>query len=169
MRVLLGEREESVAELAAAIGADTGGTAREVSRLEQAGILVSRRVGRAKLIRANERAPFYRPLRDLVTIVLGPAHVLARELADIAGIERADIFGSWAARMRGEPGPSPTDIDLLIVGRPDRDDLFDATSRAGEVLGRSVNPVVISRHRWENSDDGFVREVRQRPRVTVFP
>jgi predicted nucleotidyltransferase len=38
----------------------------------------------------------------------------------LAGIEAAAIFGSWAARAAGEAGPSPVDVDLLVIGRPDR-------------------------------------------------
>jgi predicted nucleotidyltransferase len=26
------------------------------------------------------------------------------------------VFGSWAARYRGERGPVPGDVDLLVVG-----------------------------------------------------
>lgn len=168
-RLLLGGVEESVADLAGAIGEDPGNTAREVVRLERAGILTSRRVGRTKLVNANVRAPFHRALVELVTIVLGPANVLAEELAGIGGILGAEIYGSWAARYHGEPGPSPSDVDLLIVGNPDRDDLHDATQAAARRLNRSVNPVVLSRERWEGSDDGFVRELRLRPRVPVIP
>ena len=115
-----------MAELAAAIEADPGNTAREVVRLERGGVLTSRRVGRTKLVRANTAAPFYRPLHDLVTVVMGPVSVLAGRLAPVEGIVFADIFGSWAARYRGEKGPAPADIDLLVVGSPDRDDLHDA-------------------------------------------
>jgi predicted nucleotidyltransferase len=163
----VGNEECSVSELASIAGTDSGTMAREVSRLEQAGILSGRQVGRTKLVRANQEAPFYGPLRDLATITLGPAQVLAEELAGIDGIDRAAVFGSWAARMRGEPGPSPVDIDLLVIGRPDRDDLHDATERARSRLGRQVNAVVISRARWEASEDGFIRELRERPQVEV--
>ena len=45
------------------------------------------------------------PLRQLVTIALGPAAVLARGLADVPGIEAAFVFGSWARRALGEAGP----------------------------------------------------------------
>lgn len=167
VRTFLGGGEESVADLASAIGADPGNTAREVARLEKADILSSRRVGRTKLVRANTRAPFHRPLLDLITIVLGPATVLAEHLADIDGIVFADIFGSWAARVRGEPGPPPADIDLLVVGSPDRDDLHDVTQEASHRLNRPVNPVVISVNRWSASSDGFIAELRSRPRVPV--
>jgi hypothetical protein len=141
---------------------------REVSRLEEAAILKSRRVGRSKLVGANEEAPFYKPLRDLVTITLGPAAVLGEELAELPGITFADVFGSWAARALGEPGPSPVDIDLLVVGRPDRDDLHDAVGRAKERLGREINTIIVSPRRWQHSDDAFLDELRNRPRVSVI-
>ncbi|WP_449064050.1 hypothetical protein [Planomonospora algeriensis] len=166
-RAYLGGDECSVAELAAAAGTDTGTMAREVARLEQAAVLRSRRIGRTRLVEANRNAPFYRALSELVTITLGPAHVLSEELAEVAGIEQAEVFGSWAARMLGEPGPAPVDIDLLVIGRPDRDDLHDAATRAGARLGREVNTVVVSASRWRTSDDGFLTELRSRPRVPV--
>jgi DNA-binding transcriptional ArsR family regulator len=169
VRTLLGGTEESVAELAAAVGADPGNTAREVTRLEQAGIVATRRVGRTKLVRANTRAPFYSPLLDLVTIVLGPAKVLEEELSNVDGIVSAEIFGSWAARHHGEHGRPPADVDLLVVGNPNRDDLYDATQAASQRLNRPVNPVVVSPLRWETSDDGFIRELRSRPRTRVLP
>lgn len=169
VRTLLGGMEESVADLAAAVGADAGNTAREVTRLELAGIVASRRVGRTKLVRANTRAPFYSPLLDLVTIVLGPAKVLAEELSELDGVVSAEIFGSWAARYHGEHGRPPADVDLLVVGNPDRDDLHDATQAASQRLNRPVNPVVLSPQRWETSDDGFIRELRSRPRARVLP
>lgn len=69
-----------MAALAAAIDADAGNTSREVIRLERGGVLASRRVGRTKLVRVNRDAPFYRPLYDLVAVVLGPVSVLAERL-----------------------------------------------------------------------------------------
>ncbi|MPY99729.1 MAG: ArsR family transcriptional regulator [Actinophytocola sp.] len=167
-RLFLGGEEESVADLATAIGADPGNTAREIARLEKAGVVVSRRVGRTKLVRANKSAAFYRPLLELLTIVLGPAAVLAEQLGECEGIVFADIFGSWAARYHGEPGPEPADIDLLVVGNPDRDELHDATQAASRRLNRPVNPVVISQRRWDTSEEGFIVELRSRPRVAVI-
>ncbi len=161
------DQEHSVSDLAAAADTDTGTMAREVARLEAAGILVSRHVGRTKLVRPNQDAPFYRPLRDLVTVTLGPLQVLAEELAELDGVEKAAIFGSWAARVQGEPGPAPVDIDLLVVGRPDRDDLHDASARARSRLGREVNTVVITPARWTANEDGFVRELHDRPRIEI--
>ncbi|MHB8187739.1 MAG: nucleotidyltransferase family protein [Dermatophilaceae bacterium] len=109
----------------------------------------------------------YLPLRDLVTVVAGPAHVLAEELCSLAGIDFAVVFGSWAARYRGEHGPIPNDIDVLVVGSPDRDDIYDAAHRAQGRLGREVNPIVASFNRWNSDDDPLMRDVRTKPVVTV--
>lgn len=163
----VGDGEYSVADLARSAQTDTGTMAREVRRLEMAAVVESRRVGRTKLVAANHEAPFYRPLRELATVVLGPAQVLAAELAGFQGIDGAAIFGSWAARVSGEPGPSPVDIDLLVVGRPNRDDLHDAVGRAQDQLGREVHVVVVSPRQWDSGSDAFLAELRSRPLVRV--
>lgn len=166
-RTYIGGGEYSVAELAGVAGTDTGTMAREVRRMEVAGVVGSRMVGRTKLVRANSDAPFYRALRDLVVIVLGPAEVLGEELAGLNGVTAAAVFGSWAARAAGEPGPSPADIDLLVIGRPDRDDLHDAVGRARTRLGRDINTVVLSPGRWQAGDDPFIIELRGRPMAAL--
>ncbi len=166
-RTYIGEGEYSIAELARAAGTDTGTMAREIKRLEMAGVVRARMVGRTKLVQADRTAPFYRPLRDLVVIVLGPAQVLGEELAGLDGVSAAAIFGSWAARALGEAGPSPVDIDLVVIGRPDRDDLHDAVGRARSRLGRDINTVVISASRWRADGDPFLAELRSRPLVPL--
>jgi predicted nucleotidyltransferase len=163
----VGDGEYSVADLARAAGTDSGTMAREVKRLETAGVVRARMVGRTKLVQADREAPFYQPLRDLVVIVLGPAQVLGEELAGLGGVNAAAIFGSWAARALGEAGPSPVDIDLLVIGRPDRDDLHDAVGRARSRLGRDINTVVVSASRWRADSDPFLTELRSRPLVPL--
>lgn len=169
VRLFVGDVEESISELASEIDANPGNTLREVERLERAGIVSTRRVGRTRLVRANGDAPFHRTLRDLILVTMGPAHVLAKALAGLDRIESASIFGSWAARIAGEEGAAPHDIDLLVIGTPDRDDLYDRTTEAAHTLGREVNTVVISPERWARADEGFVKELATRPRVTVLP
>ena len=166
-KTYVGDSEYSIAELARLAHTDTGTMSREVKRLEAAGILRSRDVGRTKLARANQEAAFYRSLRDLVAITLGPAEVLGEELGPLEGIAAAAIFGSWAARAAGEPGPYPNDIDLLVIGRTDRDELHEALIHARDRLGREVNPVVVSPSQWRSSTDPFLAELAGRPMVAL--
>ena len=85
------------------------------------------------------------------------------------GIEEIAIFGSWAARYLGEVGAVPDDVDVLVVGVPDRDDVFEASERASRRLRREVNATIVSPPRWASGDEPFLRQVRSRPRVCLRP
>lgn len=161
------EREESVTSLARRLGADVGTVQREVSRLEEAGILKSRRLGQVRLVAANTSSPIHRPLTEVVLRSFGPVHVVREEFAHIRGVEETFLFGSWAARYRGEEGPAPADIDVLIVGRPNRDAVYEAALRAEARLGQRVNATIRSKAAWEAGRDGFVRELRRSSLVPV--
>jgi predicted nucleotidyltransferase len=56
--------------------------------------------------------------------------VIADVLAPIDRIDAAYLFGSWAARYSGERGRAPADIDVLVIGSPDRDQVDDAIAEA---------------------------------------
>jgi DNA-binding MarR family transcriptional regulator len=144
------------------------GTAhREVNRLEGAGIVHSERVGKERRVRASETSPFHAELRGLLLKAFGPALALAQELAEVPGVQEAFIFGSWARRYEGEPGEPPADLDLLVVGDPAPDLVYAACRRAEARLGLAVNPTVLSQDEWESRQSGFLRRVREGPRVPV--
>lgn len=166
-RVLLSPGESTVSALARQLGAPIATVQREVSRLEDAGVLTSRRVGRARLVAGNEGNPAAAPLRDLVMTVFGPRRVVAEEFAEVDDLDDVVIFGSWAARHAGEAGPPPGDVDVLVVGSPDRDEVFEAAQRAAGRLGREVNATVVSAGRWAEAAEPFLKEVKRRPLLRV--
>ena len=67
---------------------------------------------------------------------IGPVPVLQRALHAIVGIEVAYVFGSWARRYLGTPGPEPQDVDVLVVGDVDVDRVTRACRRTEQELGR---------------------------------
>lgn len=157
----------SISELAGSTGIPQATVSREVARLEEAGLLRSRRRGRLRLVEANEQLPYSGELRSLLRKTIGPAPLLADALAQVEGIDEAYIFGSWAARYHGEPGPPPNDIDLLVVGEPDLDELYAACRRAEADLRIDVNPVVRGAAEWNRRGDGFLDELRRGPLVPI--
>lgn len=167
--VLLGPTEaSSISELSRRIGADKATVQRETDRLERAGIFTTKRVGRSRLVSANLETPLHRPLAQLVLMTFGPTYVLRKEFAKVKGIEKAFIFGSWAERFAGVEGLPPEDIDVLVVGNPDRDDLHDATLRAETRLHQAASVTVRSPKAWSNHDDSFIRHIRQSPLIPVL-
>ncbi|MCE0535806.1 hypothetical protein LWF15_09805 [Kineosporia rhizophila] len=162
-RVLLGSTPISIADLARDLAAPLPTVAREVSRLREGGLLVVDKQGRAQLVSANETNPATEPLRQLIAVTFGPRQVVPEEFGDLSGLGELYIFGSWAARYEGEWGSVPGDVDVLVVGPVDRDDVYDAAERAARRLWREVNATVVSWQRWSAQDDPFLSEVRRRP------
>lgn len=161
------DREWTVDALAKRTGEPYQTVAAEVRRLQHAELLNATTVGRTKLLSANHASPYLRPLSQLATMAFGPPAVIADEFDQVGGIEAIFIYGSWAARYNGEAGRSPKDIDVLVLGKPDRDDVFDAARRAEGRLGREVNVTQRTRRQWETATDGFAEQVRSSPMVEV--
>ena len=78
--------------------------AREVARLERAGLLVTEQVGTAKTIRPAPDLPYGPVLRQLLAYAGGVIPMLERAFGDNTAIDEVFIFGSWAARYAGEAG-----------------------------------------------------------------
>lgn len=161
------QREWSLTELAARVGASVSTAQREMTRAEQAGVVTSRRLGNTRLVRAQP-SPLTEPLTELLLRSFGPPQVIAEEFIDVSGVEGLYVFGSWAARYAGVSGRAPADLDVLVIGSPDRDALEEAAERAGHRLAREVNVTVRSRDWWLAGDDGFRVEVTSRPLVTLL-
>src|ERR1700678_2568162 len=126
--------------MAKLVGFSQATVSREADRLLDGGLIEERRVGRSRLIRAAANTILTRPLTDLLAATFGPIPVLTEPLAGVVGVTEAYIYGSWAARYAGEAGPLPRDIDVLVVGDADPDDVYDAARAAETRLGREVNP-----------------------------
>ena len=93
---------------------------READKLERAGLIRSERVGNQRRLQPNEDSVYFPALRDLLVRAFGPVPLMERALRRTHGVEKAFLYGSWAARYLGEAGDAPNDLDLLVVGSPQR-------------------------------------------------
>jgi predicted nucleotidyltransferase len=174
LALLLGdpELELSLTEIAGRTSTPHPSVYREIQRAEQAGLVNTRRRGNLRLARANTDSPYYPGLSDVLTRAFGVPAVLAETLRSVEGIDDAYIYGSWAARHAGEYGQRPVrDIDVLILGEPDRDQLFGALGTAEERLGRSVEATIRDTD-WLGSGTGPLHEtLTSRPllRIPLHP
>lgn len=99
--------------------------------------------------------------------VLSP-ELVADALSAVPGVGGAFLFGSWAARYSGDRGQAPNDIDVLVIGEPDRDAVDDAITPVELRLARSVQVTLRRRAWWESEDDSFRREIAKRPIVELI-
>ena len=162
------ELEHTVSELASLARTSVPTAVREIARAEQAGIFTTRQVGRSRLVRVDTGSYVYEPLRELLLRTFGPVAVVAEVLSGVPGIERAFIFGSWAAHYLGEPERAPGDLDVLVIGQPDPDTVDEAAEAAEGHLHRPVQITVRTAAQWEQaSADPFLRQVSTHPLVEV--
>jgi predicted nucleotidyltransferase len=137
--------------------------------MSEASLISTRKRGNLRLVQATTATLLSRPLTDLLAVTYGPLPVLTDLLADVEGIAEAYIYGSWAARYRGEPGPAPVDVDVLVVGTVNRDDLDEAAEQAQGTLRRPVNIRRIRPETWRaaSPSDPFLQSVEARPLVSI--
>lgn len=161
------EEEQSLSDVARLVAVSPATVLREVDRLEEAGLVSTRRLGNTRLARARTDNPVYAPLAELLAVTFGPLAVLRDLLADVEGITHAFIYGSWAARYHEQPGSVPGDIDVLVIGDPDRDRLADVVEEAEKILRREVNVRRVSASAWADGDGPFKRTVMSSPVVEL--
>ncbi len=174
LALLLGDPdlELSLTEIALRTGAPHPSVHREIQRAEEAGLLTTRKVGNTRLVRANTASPYHAGLAQVLTRAFGVPAILADALTDIEGISGAYIYGSWAATREGHAGRRPvSDIDVLILGDPDRDQLYEALSTAEKRLGRSVEATIRAPDWLEAGSGAFHDTLTSRPllRIDLLP
>jgi DNA-binding transcriptional ArsR family regulator len=161
-------QEYSLTDLAQRFDAPLSTVHGEVKRLTEAGLLRRRNVGRSAVVQANPDNRLVEPLAEVLFLSWGPLQVVADEFSGLAGAERVLIFGSWAARYRQRPGPPPRDLDVLVVGGPTRESVYDAADRAERRLGMPVNPVIRAANAWRYAADPLVHQIQSGPFVVVL-
>ncbi|MGH9280605.1 MAG: MarR family transcriptional regulator [Acidimicrobiales bacterium] len=170
LALLLGdpELEVSLSDLAARLGMPYSSVHREIERAEAAGLVRSRRVGNTRLVRADTASPYFDGLAQVLTRAFGVPAVIAEALRGLEGISAAFIYGSWAARYAGQPGPRPVeDIDVLVLGEPDRDQLYEAVGAVEPRLGRPVQVTIRDADWLEGAEGSFHDTVTSRPMVPI--
>jgi len=159
--------DHTTTDLAARLGIPLTTAHRELSRLEAAGLLSGRQVGRARLLRANTAHRAFAPLAQLLLVTFGPHVVITEEFIDLPRVSTVVLYGSWAARYDGVDGPAPADVDVLVVGTPERATVYAAAERAEARLSIPVNPIVRSPARWAAGDDPLIATIKTGPHLVL--
>lgn len=168
--VLFGRPDQSffANEIVRLSGVGVGAVHRELATLESAALVTATRIGNQKHFQANREAPIFEELRGIVLKTVGLADVLRKALAPLAPrIVVAFVYGSIAKGT----DTARSDIDLMVVGeRIEYADVFRIASAAEQVLGRKINPTVLTSRalKTQSKDDGFHSRVLARPKIFVI-
>ena len=152
--------EESffVRQIATILQEDPTNLSREMSKLENLGILTSKKIGNTKHFQANPHCAFFRELKGLVLKTAGVAGQIKVALERLTGVQFAFIYGSYA---KGEE-KAHSDVDLMIIGDVDVNQLDPLASSLEKRLGREVNYLLFSQVEFQakkRAKDGFLMDV----------
>ena len=156
-----------VRELARELGWSATIVGQELDRLERTGILTSERIGRARRYRVDDQSPIASEIRSLVQKTIGVEARIRDAIADLAGIEEAFLYGSYA---RGDDRAT-SDLDLLVIGQVDQERLSEQLTDVERELGRDVNVTSYERgelERLRKEGDLFIGRVFEGSRVSLI-
>jgi len=165
---LQSDRPHSVTQIARQTKIPQPTVSRELARLESADLIAATQIGRSRLVKVNTQHPYYPELASLILKAAGPAYEIGRRLRKIRGLEAAYIYGSWARRYLGEPGHHPRDVDVLVIGNPDPDEVDEACIRVGRKIGLEINPVIATPEEWRSRASGFLKQLHKAPLLALL-
>lgn len=163
------DRSFYTSEIIRHVRSGSGAVERELSRLQQCGLVSVERIGNQKHYRANRQSPVFEELQSLVVKTGTVAELLRRSLAPWAdAIKAAFIYGSVAKGT----DTAESDIDLMVVGDGlNYSDLYSALQDVESDVGRKVSPVFLSMKDWRRKASGkgsFVGKLQQSPRIFLI-
>lgn len=129
------EREAFLRELSRDIDEPASAVMRELARLEDFGLLVSRKDQKRKYFSVNPEFPLLPELRGLYLKTDGVVGLLRETLASLDGVQLAFIYGGFAE----SPKISTKRIDVAVVGNVGETSLAERIIEARAHLGREIS------------------------------
>jgi predicted nucleotidyltransferase len=163
------ERSFYTSEIVRNVRSGSGAVERELTKLEQSGLVTVERIGNQKHYRANQQAPIFEELRGLVEKTVGLAGPIKQFFEPYANtIESAFVYGSVA---KGDDTAN-SDIDLMVIGQNlNYSDLYTAAQNVECKLRRRVHPLFLSPEDWHRkiSDKGSVfNKISHSPKIFII-
>jgi len=161
------EKEMYIREVTKALNENINAVRRELSNLEQIGLLVSNTKGNMKYYTVNKDFPIYHELTSIIMKTEGISKILKNYLHNIGKIKVAFIYGSFAS---GEAN-AESDVDILIVGDLVEDELIQEIAKIEKKLFRDINYVLLSEDEFKTrveNEDPFVGHVLEEPKIMII-
>src|SRR2546425_12269927 len=154
-----------VREMARRVKASAPTVGAELAELARLGVLQTQTVGRSLVYSVNDKSPLLGEIRALVQKTIGIEGLLAKAFQGLVGVDAAYIFGSYAAGT----DRASSDVDLLVIGRPNRVALSEKLAPVERAIGRDVNVVTKTEAqvRERRGVDAFWRQVLGKPMIHV--
>ena len=147
-----------IRELERKIKEEAKNVSRELKNLEALGLLISEKQGNLKYYSVNENFFLYPELKAIIFKTTGVQGILKEALERLKGIETAFIYGTYATGKESES----SDVDIMVIGKPDLTELNEVISNLEEKLNREINYMCFDQEEFKErrkAGDAFINEV----------
>ena len=155
-----------IRELERKINEEAKNISRELKNLESLGLLISESKGNQKFYSVNEDFFLFSELKGIIFKTTGVLGLLKDALAKLKGIEVAFIYGSYVTGKETEI----SDVDLMIVGKPDLAELNREINGLEDKLNREINYMCFDREEYEErkkTKDAFISEILAEEKILL--
>ncbi len=153
-------------EIASILKEDPGNLSKELTKLEKENIFISTLRGNQKYFFLNKKYLLYKELKSIIFKTIGVEGSLRQIIESTQGISFSFIYGSFAQRREN----STSDIDLLIVGKPNEDRLMEKIEGLEKRLQREINYNIYPEKEFKEKikkRDSFILNLLKRPKVIL--
>jgi len=160
-------RKHYLRELERLLDEPVGNIRRELLRWSKAGLFLREKVGNLTYYSLNTSFPLYEELKAIVSKTIGIEYILKEGLKTIESIHVAIIYGSVAS---GEDTGN-SDIDILLIGNPDMDELVNNVQEMEKKLGREINYVLYTPEEFKRKKEAqntFIIDVLRNSKVFII-
>ena len=140
---------------------------REFLVLEKNGIFTREKQGNQVYYFLNTDSPIFSEMKSIVSKTIGAQGELKKSLISIKGIKTAFVFGSFANGKED----SLSDIDLMIVGEIDENQLVRKISKLENRLDREINYHIFSQKEFAKrikGKDFFISGILSKPIIFLI-
>jgi predicted nucleotidyltransferase len=144
-----------------------GNIRRELLRWSKAGLFLREKVGNLTYYSLNTSFPLYEELKAIVSKTIGIEYILKEGLKGIESIVLAIIYGSVAS----DEDTGNSDIDILLIGNPDMDELVNNVQEMEKELGREINYVLYTPEEFKRKKEArntFIIDVLRNSKVFII-
>jgi len=154
-------------ELERLLNFSVGNIRRELIKLESAGLFLSENKGNLLYYYLNQSYPLFDELKSIIFKTSGVPKMLQNILKKINGISQAFIYGSFA---KGEE-KEDSDIDLLIIGKVDEDELIEEINKLERKLQREINYAIYGKEDFNKKKEGsnpFILDILKEKKIFLI-
>ena len=169
LRLFLTNPDQSfyIQEIGRILGKKPGIFQRTLNNMEKEGILVSEYKANSRYFKANKDYHLYKELKSIVFKTVGVVGSVKDVLKKVSNVNCAFIYGSYAKAKENYL----SDIDLVIIGKPDEDKLIKEFDSLEEQLKREINYKLYALNEFKNEarkKEPFILEILRDKKIMII-